>query len=71
MGCDAPDRSSSWQRSDEGPLPSSLIEIVADDLAFESDVRAWCETTESTLITLTRDGIRITAVIRMPKEHAA
>ncbi len=42
------------------------IEIVADDLAFESDVRAWCETTCSELLQLDREGKVITAVIRIP-----
>lgn len=53
-------------------VPStSLIEITADDLAFESDVRAWCETTESTLVSLEKSGARITAIIRLPAENAA
>jgi TusA-related sulfurtransferase len=41
------------------------IEIIADDLAFESDVHAWCETTGSELVEMHRDGIRVTAVIRI------
>ena len=42
------------------------IEIVADDLAFESDVKAWCETTGSELLELDREGKVVTAVIRIP-----
>jgi tRNA 2-thiouridine synthesizing protein A len=49
----------------------ACVEIVADDLAFESDVHAWCETTGSELVEMHRDGIRVTAVIRIPAEGAA
>jgi TusA-related sulfurtransferase len=42
------------------------IEIVADDLAFESDVRAWCDTTGSTLADLQKEGTLVTALIRIP-----
>ncbi len=28
----------------------TLIEVFADDLAFESDVRAWCDTTGNLLL---------------------
>ena len=52
-------------------LPATLVEITADDLAFESDVRAWCETTESTLLTLTKEGDLVHAVIRLTPEKAA
>jgi len=34
----------------------TLLHIVADDLAFESDVKAWCETTGNQLDSLQRDG---------------
>jgi TusA-related sulfurtransferase len=51
--------------------PATVIEITADDLAFESDVRAWCEATESALLELTRTGDLVRAVIRLPKEKAA
>lgn len=30
----------------------TLLKIQADDLAFESDVRAWCDTTGNLLVTL-------------------
>ena len=43
----------------------AIIEITADDLAFESDVKAWCDTTGSELCELNREGARITAVIRL------
>ncbi len=43
--------------------PGTIIEMVADDLAFESDVRAWCETTDNELQALARDGDKVTARI--------
>ena len=41
---------------------------MADDLAFESDVRAWCETTGSALVDLTKEGNLITAVVEIPED---
>lgn len=43
----------------------ALLEIRADDLAFESDVRAWCETTGNPLISLEKDGDLVAAKIRV------
>ena len=43
----------------------ATIEIVADDLAFESDVRAWCKTTGNTLAILEREGDKVTARIEL------
>ncbi len=45
----------------------STIIIQADDLAFESDVAAWCETTKNALMELTRSGSVITAHIEVNK----
>lgn len=44
-------------------VEGSTIRIVADDLAFENDVRAWCETTNTTLNDFSRDGKMMTAII--------
>lgn len=45
--------------------PGSVLEVLADDLAFESDVRAWCETTGATLLDLgSKEGVW-TARIRL------
>jgi tRNA 2-thiouridine synthesizing protein A len=51
--------------------PGSQLEIVADDPAFESDVRAWCEATGCHLQELkaTPEGIRV--LVRVPEEKAA
>jgi len=43
----------------------AVIVITADDLAFESDVRAWCETTGNELKGLARDGDIVTATIHL------
>ena len=51
--------------------PASLIEIEADDLAFESDVKAWCETTGSTLVELVRENDRVRALIRIEEGSAS
>lgn len=45
--------------------PGAFIEITADDLAFESDVRAWCETTGNVLNDLTREGDTVKAIIQL------
>lgn len=43
--------------------PGSAIVITADDLAFESDVRAWCETTRNRLEDLRRQEGSLVATI--------
>lgn len=37
-------------------VSGSFITIVADDLAFESDVKAWCDTTGNRLESFSSDG---------------
>jgi len=46
--------------------PGTVLEVLADDLAFESDVRAWCETTRATLEALTSQNGIWTARVRLP-----
>ena len=41
------------------------IHIIADDPAFDSDVRAWCETTGCTIISLEKEGNIVTATITL------
>jgi len=41
------------------------IEISATDLAFEADVKAWCNTTGHSLENLTKSGNEIKALIRL------
>ena len=45
--------------------PGSVIVIIADDLAFESDVKAWCETTLNHLESFSTAGETHTARIRL------
>jgi tRNA 2-thiouridine synthesizing protein A len=45
--------------------PNDTIEITADDLAFESDLRAWCEATRCELIDLQKEGRKSTATVRI------
>ena len=50
-----------FRRSEKG----DMITIKADDLAFESDVHAWCETTGNALVSLIKEESIYTAVIRI------
>ena len=43
--------------------PGSILRVEADDLAFESDVRAWAEHTQATMLSVERDGDKVTARI--------
>lgn len=45
--------------------PGDMIRIRADDIAFESDVRAWCDTTGATLEELDKSGASVQATIRL------
>lgn len=45
--------------------PGDTIEIEADDLAFDRDVAAWCETTGNELLELERHGSAAFARIRL------
>jgi len=49
--------------------PGAILVITADDLAFESDVKAWCETTGSLLVELVKDGPVHTATIELQEEQ--
>jgi len=49
--------------------PGATIVITADDLAFESDVRAWCDTTGNVLGELSRNGESVVALIRLTGEQ--
>ena len=48
--------------------PGATIVITADDLAFESDVRAWCETTGNALENLSKEGNLVIATIRISED---
>ena len=44
----------------------SVIAIKADDLAFESDVRAWVQNANATIISFEKSGSEQTVLIRLP-----
>ncbi|MCP5521037.1 MAG: sulfurtransferase TusA family protein [Verrucomicrobiales bacterium] len=46
-------------------VAGTTIHIEADDLAFESDVKAWCETTGNRLDALSRNGDLVLADITL------
>ena len=45
--------------------PGSILNVQADDLAFESDVRAWAEHRQAEILSLNREGERILVSIRL------
>ena len=47
--------------------PGSVLRVEADDLAFPSDVRAWCESTGARLVQLEQEGGRCIAEIALPE----
>lgn len=46
----------------------TTVIVRADDLAFESDVKAWCETTRNKLLSINREGKVFTAAIQVGDE---
>ena len=44
-----------------------LVEVIADDRAFSSDVTAWCRKTDNELVSLGARGDANVAVIRKGK----
>lgn len=47
--------------------PNMVLRVTADDLAFESDIDAWCETTDTELVSLEKSGGQIVATISFSK----
>jgi TusA-related sulfurtransferase len=45
--------------------PGTVVRIMADDLAFESDVRAWCENAKATVVSLTKEEERSVAIVKL------
>jgi TusA-related sulfurtransferase len=45
----------------------SIIKIIADDLAFESDVKAWCQTTGNKIIDFNKEENIVKASIEICK----
>ena len=51
--------------------PGEVLTVHADDLAFESDVQAWCENAGATIVSLDKEGAMVTAVVQLPSEAAS
>ena len=47
--------------------PGSILAVEADDLAFESDVRAWVEYAQATTLSFERTGDRVLVRIELSK----
>ena len=45
--------------------PGSVLLVHADDLAFESDVNAWVENARATMLSLKKEGSKVTAKIKL------
>lgn len=43
----------------------TIISIIADDLAFESDVKAWCQTTGNKIIEFNKEENTVKASIEI------
>ena len=48
--------------------PGTIMKIIADDLAFESDMRAWCDNARATLVSLETENGRSIAVVKLADE---
>ena len=51
--------------------PDTVVRILSNDTAFESDIKAWCETTKATLTEISiskRDGV-VTAIVKLNKKE--
>ena len=46
--------------------PGAVLRVAADDLAFESDVRAWIEHRDATLVSLVKQDGTVAVEIRLP-----
>ncbi len=45
--------------------PGTILRVTSNDLAFGSDVRAWCETTKGILLELLQEQNFFTATIQL------
>lgn len=45
--------------------PGTVLRVISDDLAFESDVNAWCDTGKGVLLSLGKEGLVATALIEL------
>ena len=52
-------------RARRNASPGTIISIIADDLAFESDVKAWCQTTGNKIIDFDKEENTVKASIEI------
>ncbi|MHB8835999.1 MAG: sulfurtransferase TusA family protein [Candidatus Methylomirabilia bacterium] len=45
-------------------VKGDVVEVVADDLAFEPDLRAWCSATKNELVEVRKEGSIVRAFLR-------
>ena len=45
--------------------PGTILDVQSDDLAFESDVRAWTEHASATILELKKDGSKVAVKIKL------
>lgn len=48
--------------------PGSILQVLADDLAFESDVNAWAEQAGATILAFEKDGDGIRVELKLKEE---
>jgi TusA-related sulfurtransferase len=48
--------------------PDTVVKIISDDLAFESDIKAWCETTGATLLEISKENGAVKATVKLTRK---
>ena len=48
--------------------PGSVLNIQADDLAFESDVKAWAENADATIVNLEKEKDKVSVQLQLKPE---
>ncbi len=48
--------------------PGSFLKIQADDLAFESDVKAWAENADATVVSLEKNQDKVSVLLKLKQE---
>ncbi len=48
--------------------PGSYLTIHADDLAFESDVKAWAENADATIVSLEKNQNKVSVQLQLKQE---
>jgi TusA-related sulfurtransferase len=48
--------------------PGSILHVFADDLAFESDVKAWAEQANATILAFEKEGAGMRVELKLKEE---